>query len=78
MVKNPKRNSIFVSFTPAVSEAAKKSIDRDKDNAAIGQLGAFINEVNAQTGHKISAEAAAVLIAYAQNIIALIEENETF
>jgi len=65
------------SLIPKV-EAAKNSIDRDKDNAAIGQLGAFINEVNAQTGNKISAEAAAMLIAYAQNIIALIEQNDLF
>ncbi|RJP74144.1 MAG: hypothetical protein C4532_03075 [Candidatus Abyssobacteria bacterium SURF_17] len=59
-------------------EAAQRSIDRDKDNAAIGQLNAFINEVNAQTGNKISSEVAAMLIAYAQNIIAQVEQNDIF
>ncbi len=59
-------------------QAAQTSIDKDKDNAAIGQLNAFINEVNAQTGNKISSEVAAMLIAYAQNIITMVEQNDTF
>jgi probable HAF family extracellular repeat protein len=41
-------------------------------STAIGDLGAFINEVNAQTGKKISASSAAALIAAANAIIAAI------
>jgi hypothetical protein len=54
-------------------EAAENSIDKEKDQAAINQLGAFINEVNAQRGNKISEEVADMLIQYALNIIAQIE-----
>jgi hypothetical protein len=38
--------------------------------AAIGQLQAFINEVQAQRGKKITSETADLLIAYARNVIA--------
>jgi len=48
---------------------AAKSIDKGKDKAAVNQLTAFIKFVTAQTGKKISEEAAELLIAYAQNII---------
>lgn len=54
-------------------EAAQKSIDKEKDEAAINQLNAFINEVTAQRGKKISEEVADMLIDYAQNIIAQIQ-----
>ena len=54
-------------------ETAQKSVDKDADNAAINKLNAFINEVNAQRGNKISEEAADMLIAYIQNIIAQID-----
>ncbi|MCK4823665.1 putative metal-binding motif-containing protein [bacterium] len=53
---------------------ALKSVDKDADNAAINQVQAFINEINAQRGKKISEEAADMLIQYANNIIAQIEE----
>lgn len=48
---------------------ALKSIDKEADNAAINQLQAFINEVNAQRGKKISEEAADMLIEYVNNVI---------
>ena len=54
-------------------ENAKKSADKDADNAAINQLNAFINEVKAQRGNKISEDVADTLINYAQNIIVQIE-----
>ena len=37
--------------------------------AAINQLEAFKNQINAQSGNKISDEAADLLIAYADNLI---------
>lgn len=49
---------------------AQKSADKEVINAAINQLEAFINEVEAQKGKKISEEVANMLIEYAQNIIA--------
>ena len=53
-------------------ENAIKSVDKDANEAAIGQLEAFINQVEAQRGKKISEDAADLLVAYAQNIIASI------
>ena len=58
-------------------DSALASIDKEKDDTAINQLNAFINEVGAQRGKKISEEVADMLIAYAQNIIAQIELNDT-
>jgi hypothetical protein len=54
-------------------QAAENSLDKEKDQAAINQLNAFINEVSAQRGNKISEEVADMLLAYAQNIIAQIQ-----
>jgi ABC-type transporter Mla subunit MlaD len=48
-------------------EAAAQSSDAEKINAAVNQLNAFINEVEAQRGKKISDEAADLLINYALN-----------
>ncbi|GAJ00459.1 unnamed protein product, partial [marine sediment metagenome] len=48
---------------------AMKSIDKEKDEAAINILQAFINQVEAQRGKKISEETADMLIAYANNVI---------
>ncbi len=53
--------------------AALNSIDKEKDQAAINQLQAFINEIYAQKGKKISEEAAELLISYANNIILRIQ-----
>jgi hypothetical protein len=53
--------------------AAQKSIDKDKEKAAVKQLNAFINEVEAQSGKKIPEEVADLLCAYAQNIITQIK-----
>jgi hypothetical protein len=54
-------------------ENALKSLNKDRENAAIGQLEAFINQVEAQRGKKISIEAADLLIGYAENLIRQIE-----
>ena len=53
-------------------EAAIKSLDRGRENAAENQLNAFINQVEAQRGKKISEEDADALIAAAQQIIDLL------
>ena len=50
-------------------ENAMKSLEKDRENAAIEQLEAFINLVEAQSGKKISEEIAQMLILYAQNLI---------
>jgi len=47
-----------------------KSLDKGHDNAAINKLNAFINQVEAQEGKKITGEQAAELIATAQWISA--------
>ena len=49
--------------------AAMASLERGNFNSARGQLGAFINHVEAQQGKKISEAAAADLIAQAQAIL---------
>ena len=54
-------------------EGALDALDRGQDNAAVNQLNAFINQVEAQRGKKISEADADALIAAAQEIIALIE-----
>lgn len=51
---------------------ALKSIDKEQDEAAINILEAFISQITAQRGKKISEEAADMLIAYANNVIAQI------
>ncbi len=54
-------------------ENALKSMDKDVDQAAIGKLNAFISEVEAQRGKKISNETADLLISYVENLISQIE-----
>jgi len=54
-------------------DKAQKMADEDVINAAINQLNAFINEVEAQRGKKISEEATDMLIEYARNIIAQLQ-----
>ena len=49
---------------------AQKSLDKGKNDTAINQLQAFINEVQAQSGQHITADAASLLIADAQWVIA--------
>jgi 2',3'-cyclic-nucleotide 2'-phosphodiesterase/3'-nucleotidase len=49
---------------------AQKDIDKGKRNTAINKLEAFINEVQAQSGKHITVEAASLLIADAQWVIA--------
>ena len=50
-------------------DAASKSLAKGNDAAAVNQLEAFINKVQAQRGKKISEEAADTLISAAQAII---------
>lgn len=54
-------------------EAARQSKEDGLDNAAVNQLEALINEINALRGHSIDEQVADLLIAYAQNIIALVD-----
>jgi parallel beta-helix repeat protein len=68
VLSNETKNSLVSKV-----ENAQKSTDKDADNAAINQLNAFINEILAQKGKKISEDAADLLAAYAQNVIAQIE-----
>jgi 2',3'-cyclic-nucleotide 2'-phosphodiesterase (5'-nucleotidase family) len=51
-------------------ENAQKSLEKGKPDTAINQLNAFINEVQAQSGKHITTEAANLLIADAQWVIA--------
>lgn len=55
-------------------ENAIKSLEKGNYNVAINQLQAFINEIEAQRGKKISEELAEMLIQYAQNVIWQIED----
>ena len=52
---------------------ALKSVDKEKDTAAINVLEAVINQIEAQRGNKISEETADMLIAYANSVIVQIE-----
>ncbi len=56
-------------------ESAIKSLERGKDNAAVNKLGAFVNEVDAQSGKKINADDACDLITDAQRIIVAINSR---
>ncbi len=52
-----------------------KSLDKGQENAAVNQLEAFINHVEAQRGKKLTEEEADALIAAAQQIIDNINDN---
>ncbi len=52
--------------------AALESIESGRDGAAERQLGAFINEVNAQSGKKINPSQAEQLISTAEDIMSTI------
>ncbi len=54
-------------------ENALKSLEKGNHNAAIQQLQAFINQVEAQRGKKIPENIANMLIQYAQNVISQIQ-----
>jgi len=54
-------------------DAAGKAIDRGVSDAALGTLRAFTNEVSAQRGKKIPAEAADDLAEFAEEIVDLLE-----
>ena len=69
-------DEIVNSLTSKVDNALK-SFDKENDEAAINMLGAFVNQVEAQRGKKISEEAADMLIKYANNVIAKIKAGQT-
>jgi hypothetical protein len=54
---------------------AEKSADKENICAAVYQLDAFENEVNAQRGNKISDEAADEVIAYADSVILYLQSQ---
>jgi hypothetical protein len=56
-------------------EAALQSVDHGVDQAAVNELNAFIHQVEAQRGKKISLEAADLLVNYAQNLIDVIQSG---
>ena len=56
-------------------ESAEKSNDKDRINAAINQLEALKNEVEAQRGKKIADGPADQIIAYTNNLITLLSEQ---
>ncbi len=60
---------IFDSLTKKL-EGAQAALDKGQTNAAINKLEAFINEVEAQSGKHITADAASLLIADARWVIA--------
>jgi len=51
---------------------ALNSVDKEKDDAAINMLEAFINQIEAQSGNKISTEVVEMITTYVVNIIAQI------
>jgi hypothetical protein len=57
--------------TPLQKKVTNAATSASKENvcAGVNQLEAFQNQIEAQTGKKVSAEAAAELIAYAENVI---------
>ena len=64
------RNSLVSKINNAIKQSTKDNIC-----TAINVLGAFKNEINAQTGKKISEDAATLLINYADNLIAQLEDD---
>ena len=61
-------NGILHSLEAKLNAAAD-SLSRGDNNAATNQLGAFINEVNAQSGKHITTDQAALLNSFAQGIL---------
>jgi hypothetical protein len=53
--------------------AALNSLNRGSMNSAVNQLNAFMNDVNAQSGKKITMDQAQTLISYANAIIAALQ-----
>ncbi len=66
-IANNNQTSLLVKVDDAI-----RSLNKGNKQAAIGQLQAFINEVQAQRGKKITLQTADFLIAYARNVIATI------
>ncbi len=63
-------NSLMVKLQGAAS-----ALDRGNPQAACGSLGAFLNEVHAQTGKKLAVAQAALLVAEATRIRAVLGCN---
>jgi hypothetical protein len=68
-------HGIVVSLD-AKLDAAQRSIDKGNIHTAINQLNAFINEVEAQRGQKITPYGADLMIDDAELVIALLERGE--
>jgi hypothetical protein len=66
----PADNSGILNSLLQKLDNAQKSLNKGQTNAAINKLNAFINEVQAQSGKHITTEAAALLVADAQWVIA--------
>jgi len=71
-LENGISNSLEAELANVVK--ARDDVNENSNVAAINNLEAFINEVDAQSGNKISEEEAAYLIALAQEIIDLLTE----
>jgi hypothetical protein len=56
-------------------ESACRTMEKGKEKPAANKYWAFIHHVEAQRGKKISTEAADLLIRYAENLIAHIEDE---
>jgi hypothetical protein len=65
---------MVISLTSKVANA-ENSFDKDGVCTAVNQIDAFKNQVAAQTGNKISAEAASQVIAYADGLIGILESQ---
>jgi hypothetical protein len=67
---------IYISLL-AKLQGALKALSKGQTDVAINKLTAFINEVQAQSGNHITAEAAAILIADARWVIYQLMINPT-
>ena len=70
VISEEMQNSLLSKITNA-----EKSFDKDKVCTAVNQLGALKNQVDAQRGEKISDEAADMVTAYADSLIAYLESQ---
>ncbi len=66
---------IYLSLM-AKLDAATKSIERGQTKAAAGQLAAFVNQLEAQSGKKVNAAAAAALIKAAETLAFTLPDPE--
>lgn len=67
-------NGLENSLTKKLENALEK-LESNNENAAINQLNAFINHVEAQSGKKIDEDDAEELVTLTENIVTMIEAN---